>query len=415
MTTKPVWTYLLQDPFTLDIRYVGKALNPQHRYWQHCRLYEHESRTRKYRWIKRLMAQGAKPILTGLVKWPNNTAACVEGKRLIAYFRSIGVNITNHTDGGEGALGFKQPPEVVKRSADAKRGKPISEQGRSNMRAAYLAMTPEARRQRALLGASHISVEDRERISKAGNNAIKSNPDVRAKMSASAKASYEWRRANGGIAPISEETRARLCVAAKERADLRREQGFVVSGEARRNISKAMRARSDETLAKVKAASQTPEFRQKCSERLKDEWTKRRASGDVHHLIKTRAKIAAAHQARNATLKAERAKLPPEQILCACACNTLMNARGPKGYKRTYIRGHQNNNRVLTAEDKDTLRAAMTKLRNDPIVEAKRIERLKAKLADPAFQEKRIAAVKAAHERKRENKQTPCEQLALPL
>jgi hypothetical protein len=44
----------------------------------------------------------------------------------IAYFRSLGFDLTNHTDGGEGCVGFKHTDEARQRMSEMKRGKKLN-------------------------------------------------------------------------------------------------------------------------------------------------------------------------------------------------------------------------------------------------------------------------------------------------
>jgi len=416
-----VCTYTLQDPRDNQVRYVGKSRNPRQRFRDHCALRSQESNTYKFRWVKSLIDLGLRPVLGNVAEWSNNEDACAEEKRIITHYRSLGVALTNITEGGEGACGVKQTPEHIQKRVLAKKGKPLSAQALANLQAARLAIPHEARSQLAKDAMARMTPEQRQRISKAGNDAIKNNPHIRAKMIASSRARRERERALGITYPISDETRAKMSRAAREREAAKRKRGFVVSGKARANLSKAMKARTPETMARIREARQAPDRKRQASEGQKQGWQKRREQGTDKHSEQTRGKISAAHRARAFRSRAERAAQPPEHILCICGCGSLMNARGPKGYKRQYIPGHQSKKRFrhqedgysLTLEKAAKLRESLNRARADPDIQAKRLANLRAKMADPEVQARRSIALRAAAERKRQARLAGPQQLTL--
>lgn len=96
--------YVLRDPRTKEIRYVGKTIQGLKK-----RLAAHLVRSKKKRthrdcWIASLLAVGFVPeieaIATASHDWPE------EERRWIAHFRSIGCVLTNQSDGGEGTPGI---------------------------------------------------------------------------------------------------------------------------------------------------------------------------------------------------------------------------------------------------------------------------------------------------------------------
>lgn len=92
--------YVLLDPMTYAIRYVGKADNPK------LRLREHISKSvrekgRKPKWIRSLIADGLRPVIQAIdevkqSEWQAAEAAYIE------YYLSIGCDLTNDTPGGDG-------------------------------------------------------------------------------------------------------------------------------------------------------------------------------------------------------------------------------------------------------------------------------------------------------------------------
>jgi len=100
------YIYALVDPDTDGVRYVGKADNPHKRLEIHLAGYEPRT-THKSNWIKSLLAQGKQPEL--MILEEVDAAAWQEAeKRWIAYFRKVGVSLTNTTDGGEGGATITQ-------------------------------------------------------------------------------------------------------------------------------------------------------------------------------------------------------------------------------------------------------------------------------------------------------------------
>jgi len=89
--------YVLRDPETKDIRYVGKSNNPKRRLYNHLRKYK-DVGTHKRNWIDSLKD---KPILEIIKEVPKSEWQTYE-KYYIEYYLSIGCNLVNWGDGGEG-------------------------------------------------------------------------------------------------------------------------------------------------------------------------------------------------------------------------------------------------------------------------------------------------------------------------
>lgn len=91
------YIYALREPDTHEVRYVGKTHDLNHRLKNHK---NDKKDTRKARWIQSLRKKGLEPELIVLAEVG---ADWQDAERYwIAYFRSIGADLTNHTDGGEG-------------------------------------------------------------------------------------------------------------------------------------------------------------------------------------------------------------------------------------------------------------------------------------------------------------------------
>jgi hypothetical protein len=151
----------------------------------------------------------------------------------IAFWKSLGVNLTNITFGGEGITGLKhKPSSIAKITLALKKRAPISENTRAKLREA---------------GKKHtISVEGRARISKAHKGRH---------ISAKSLAKHIGRI-------VSEETKAKMSAASKRRWKHATDQQKQEHKEA---VKKALS--NPETREKLKKAMQkigsTPEYREK--------------------------------------------------------------------------------------------------------------------------------------------------------
>jgi hypothetical protein len=94
--------YILIDPITNEIRYVGKANNVKERFKNHknrCR----DTNTYKRHWINKLRLKGLYPELEVIDIVPISEWHYWE-KFWISYFKSIGCRLTNTTSGGDGSV-----------------------------------------------------------------------------------------------------------------------------------------------------------------------------------------------------------------------------------------------------------------------------------------------------------------------
>lgn len=93
--------YILIDPETQQVRYVGKANNVSERYKAHLnRARNHQ--IHKLNWINSLKKKGLKPIIEVVDIVPINEWIFWE-TYWIAQFKSWGFNLINYTIGGDGA------------------------------------------------------------------------------------------------------------------------------------------------------------------------------------------------------------------------------------------------------------------------------------------------------------------------
>lgn len=117
-----IYIYLLVDPFSKDVRYVGKTNNLERRYYQHTSDYELRNKTHKSNWIRSLMDAGDMPEMHVYAECDEDSWSEAE-KETIRLYKSLGANLTNLDEGGIGAsvgrkgitLGPQKRVSVLKR------------------------------------------------------------------------------------------------------------------------------------------------------------------------------------------------------------------------------------------------------------------------------------------------------------
>lgn len=135
---KPVHIYMLVDPRTDEIRYVGKSVNPSERLNVHM---NERSNCHRSHWLQELKREGLLPHMFILEtiegEWPWQ-----ESERWwIARLKAGGARLTNSTSGGDGvpdlppetrekirlaSVGRKPSPEVLQRLSEARKGRKSS-------------------------------------------------------------------------------------------------------------------------------------------------------------------------------------------------------------------------------------------------------------------------------------------------
>lgn len=105
--------YALIDPRTDEVRYIGKSTIGLRRPNQHMKAYSLIGNTHKNNWIKSLQLISLNPVIDILEVHTNkvdlNEAECF----YISYLKSIGCNLTNVTNGGEGTEGYTHKEATV--------------------------------------------------------------------------------------------------------------------------------------------------------------------------------------------------------------------------------------------------------------------------------------------------------------
>jgi len=98
---KTTYIYVLKDPDTKEVRYVGKANNPKKRFSKHIRDSEkNNSNSHKENWIRKLLLKNKKPILE-IIDVVEYSVWKEKEIEWICRFKTKGVKLTNSTDGGD--------------------------------------------------------------------------------------------------------------------------------------------------------------------------------------------------------------------------------------------------------------------------------------------------------------------------
>lgn len=101
LETVRIYFYVLKDPITNEVRYVGQTVNPDNRYRNHIYESKKFNKTHKHRWIMQLIRKNKKPIMDILwdevttVEDGNNTET-----ELIQFYKDEGCDLTNEEDRG---------------------------------------------------------------------------------------------------------------------------------------------------------------------------------------------------------------------------------------------------------------------------------------------------------------------------
>jgi NUMOD3 motif len=222
--------YGLFDPRDGALRYVGKASDPRVRLKGHL-AEARFLRTHAHRWIAQLRSAGLRPELE-VLEWHDTTSGANEAECFfIAYFRAIGCMLTNISHGGDGAPGYRHPPEVRAKISAFLTGRHPSAETLAKMSAAKAGVPYASGRRAPMLGRRHSA----EWRTSAAIRALgrRHTDDARALMAMRMRGNTNGR--GGAGRKHSLETRERIGAALRGRA---------LMPEHRAKISAALRARS---------------------------------------------------------------------------------------------------------------------------------------------------------------------------
>lgn len=135
--------YGLIDPFSQEIRYVGKSVTGLSRPRCHWNQSELKTKTRKSAWVKSVLNRGAVPEILVLEDAFATHEDLTEAEVYwIGVLRMIGANLTNATRGGDGCWGRVLSPETRRQIGRSQKGKTIPARTRARISEAR-GITPE--------------------------------------------------------------------------------------------------------------------------------------------------------------------------------------------------------------------------------------------------------------------------------
>jgi hypothetical protein len=115
--------YGLRHPLTKELRYIGASSNYIERYKEHLLPSNLKATTHKINWIKSLLSSNLLPEVFVIEIAESMEDALEKEVDLIEYFRFIGCELTNSTNGGDGRSGFLTSIDVKNKISQSMRGK----------------------------------------------------------------------------------------------------------------------------------------------------------------------------------------------------------------------------------------------------------------------------------------------------
>jgi group I intron endonuclease len=188
-----VYIYGLVDPRNQQIRYVGRTINLHKRLNAHINGREPHSE-HKQRWIDQIKSDGSIPEIVTLET--STEDGWKEAERFwISYFRYIGANLTNISNGGQGIGGKRFSEEDKMRMSVTRKGKKRSPEACANI-------------SKGRIGIKHTE-ETKKKISDIVKKSWSEHPEIY-EQSADART-----RTSVAMATrvVSEETRRRMSIA----------------------------------------------------------------------------------------------------------------------------------------------------------------------------------------------------------
>lgn len=250
--------YVLIDPETNEIRYVGKTtMDIQARMYKHL---SDKAKTHKVYWIQSLVKRGLKPTIQVVDEFPSELWREREC-HWIEFYRNQGCDLTNTSPGGLGPESLT--PEIRAKIAASKRGQKLSPESIAKRSASVRARTEKRR---------PPSPETIEKLRKA-NLGKTTSPEQRAKISAVHKGRVKSPEECQHIAeaktgkkrkPFTEEARRNMGNASRTRkhaphsAETRRKISEVQRGKKRGPYSAERRANIAAGIRRARAMKKFP-------------------------------------------------------------------------------------------------------------------------------------------------------------
>lgn len=128
------YVYTLTDPRNGMPFYVGKGHGKRCEFHLDEAKYYKNRKSKKLNKIRKLLSLGMKPIITKVEENVTDAQAIDLECLIIAEMRDIGIPLTNMTDGGDGAKGYKHTQEHLKYVSELFKGRIVSEETKQKMR-----------------------------------------------------------------------------------------------------------------------------------------------------------------------------------------------------------------------------------------------------------------------------------------
>jgi hypothetical protein len=122
--SRPWEIYTLGDPRTSQVRYVGVTFRKKARYREHLSRAVTGSKTHRDCWIRSLIASGVRPLYEVIESGAGDGWQEAE-RRWIAHYRPL-ADLTNSTEGGDGAPGYAPTPELRQKWSKMRAGVPYA-------------------------------------------------------------------------------------------------------------------------------------------------------------------------------------------------------------------------------------------------------------------------------------------------
>ena len=128
------YVYTLTDPRNGMPFYVGKGHGKRCEFHLDEAKYYTKRKSKKLNKIRKLMSLGMKPIITKVEENVSDAQAIDFECLLIAEMRDIGIPLTNMTDGGDGAKGYKHAEENKRLASERQKNRVMTEEHKQKMR-----------------------------------------------------------------------------------------------------------------------------------------------------------------------------------------------------------------------------------------------------------------------------------------
>lgn len=217
--------YVLVDPITDYVRYVGKSINPKERLATHIRDARKGSVLHSRRWISGLLSKNKRPELIVLEECDSAEDANESEKHWIASFRIMGANLTNRTDGGDGqSQGYKPSQEAIAKMVGKLKGQKRTDESKARYKAAF--NSPEVIERRRV---SHRKLMETNpawlEATRSGRTGMKNSDETKKKQSASWTEKRKLEHAaRQKSKPFTEARKQQLSLALKARWDKHRRE-----------------------------------------------------------------------------------------------------------------------------------------------------------------------------------------------